>query len=115
MQLQTIAARHGLDLSWRRLVTIPGTTTAPDNLIIRTAIEAWEHVEGRAHQPTPGMSGATDANILRAHGVPTARIGLPKVRRPDIDFQRGMNMASLDDMERLTRQDRKSTRLNSSH
>src|SRR3546814_4091288 len=48
MQLQTIAARHGLDLSWRRLVTIPGTTTAPDNLIIRTAIEAWEHVEGRA-------------------------------------------------------------------
>ena len=103
MQLQTIAARHGLDLSWRRLVTIPGTTTAPDNLIIRTAIEAWEHIEGRAHQPAPGMSGATDANILRAHGVPTARIGLPKVRRPDIDFQRGMNMASLEDMERLTR------------
>src|SRR3546814_14118518 len=103
MQLQTIAARHGLDLSWRRLVTIPGTTTAPDNLIIRTAIEAWENVEGRAPQTTPGMSGATAANILRAHGVPTARIGLPKVRPPDIDFQRGMNIASLDASARQPR------------
>src|SRR3546814_20648139 len=96
MQLQTIAARHGLDLSWRRLVTIPGTTTAPDNLIIRTAIEAWEHIEGRAHQPSPGMSGATDANILRAHGLPTARTGLPKGRRPAIAFMSGMHMAALE-------------------
>src|SRR3546814_1073775 len=73
MQLQTIAARHGLDLSWRRLVTIPGTTTAPDNLIIRTAIEAWEHVEGRAHQPTPGMSGRSEERRVGQECVSTCR------------------------------------------
>src|SRR3546814_16752562 len=56
MQLQTIAARHGLDLSWRRLVTIPGTTPAPGHLIIRPPIQASEHVRGPAPPPPPGMS-----------------------------------------------------------
>src|SRR3546814_18003688 len=82
MQLQTIAARHGLDLSWRRLVTIPGTTTAPDNLIIRTAIEAWGHIAGSDPPPAPGMSGANDATLHTAHGDPTRRHGRPKVARP---------------------------------
>src|SRR3546814_16718513 len=86
MQLQTIAARHALDLSWRRLVTIPGTTTHPDNLIIRTAIEDGEPVAGRAHQAPPGISGPTDGNIPRAHGVPTAETRLPNMRRPPTHF-----------------------------
>src|SRR3546814_14049191 len=73
MQLQTIAARHGLDLSWRRLVTIPGTTTAPDNPLIRTAIEAWEHAQGRAHQPKIGSAscrerGCSDVEVIVWHG-----------------------------------------------
>jgi acetylornithine deacetylase/succinyl-diaminopimelate desuccinylase-like protein len=101
--LSEIAARRGIDFGWRRLIAIPGTTTPPDNPIIRTCIEAWEHLEGRAHRPICGLSGATDANILRSHGVPTARIGLPKVKLPDLDFQRGMNIVSTEDMVRLTK------------
>lgn len=101
-QLEAIGARHGLDLVWRRLVVIPGSHTPPDNPIIRTCIEAWEYLEGRPHTAVPGLSGATDANILRGHGVPTARIGLPKANIPGIDFQRGMNTVSVDDMVRLT-------------
>src|SRR3546814_13156696 len=52
MQLQTITARHGLDLSWRRLVTIPGTTTAPDNPTIPTTPQAGKEAECRPpHTP----------------------------------------------------------------
>jgi hypothetical protein len=51
------------------------------------------------------MSGATDANILRGRGVPTARVGMPKV--PDLaipgDFALGMNVVDVAEMERLTR------------
>lgn len=102
-RLERVAAAHGIDLEWRRIVAIAGTTTAPDNPIIRTCIEGWEHIEGAVHQPVPGLSGATDANILRGHGIPTARIGLPKADLPGIDFQCGMNMVGIDDMVRLTR------------
>jgi succinyl-diaminopimelate desuccinylase len=102
-KLHELATQFGTQLQWERLIAVPGTTTAPDNAIIRTAIEAWEAVEGRRHQPMPGLSGATDANILRGHGVPTARVGLPKANLPAIDFQRGMNAVSIAAMARLTR------------
>ena len=63
-------------------------------------------MEGRAHEPIAGLSGATDANILRAAGVPTARVGLPKIGahhfEHPIDFQLGMNAVDVADMERLT-------------
>jgi hypothetical protein len=51
------------------------------------------------------MSGATDANILRSRGIPTARIGMPKVSGTpfEVDFARGMNTVDVRDMERLTR------------
>ena len=71
--------------------------------VVQAAIDAWEEVAGRGHEALVGMSGATDANILRAHGVPTARVGLGKIDVPDIDFQLGMNAAKLSDMEQLTR------------
>ena len=48
------------------------------------------------------MSGATDANILRAHGVPTARVGLQKAKLPNIDFQLGMNAVAIKDLYELT-------------
>ncbi|WP_144097502.1 M20 family metallopeptidase [Croceicoccus sediminis] len=101
--LTEIGARHGVTTRWKRIVTIPGTTTDPEEPIIQRCIEAWEFLEGREHVPMYGMSGATDANILRGHGVPTARIGLPKLKREGIDFQQGMNMVSIADMVRLTR------------
>jgi hypothetical protein len=55
--------------------------------------------------PVLDNSGATDANILRMRGVPTARVGMPKVAAmPDgseIDFTRGMNLVDLRGMRRL--------------
>ena len=91
-----------LDCCWRNTVFIPGTHTPPGHPIMQTCIRAWEALQGEAHQAVAGLSGATDANILRMAGVPTARIGLPKANLPDIDFQLGMNAASLTDMKRLT-------------
>jgi succinyl-diaminopimelate desuccinylase len=102
-QLTEFARRFGIMMDWRRLVAIPGTTTAPDNFIIKRAIEAWEAIEGRSHVPIAGLSGATDANILRGLGVPTARVGLPKADLPDLDFRRGMNTVSIPSMAKLTR------------
>jgi acetylornithine deacetylase/succinyl-diaminopimelate desuccinylase-like protein len=100
-----LAAEVGADARVARTVTIPGTTTDPDEPIIRSSIACWEALTGRRHEPVTGLSGATDANILRGLGVPTARVGLPKVLRDDldVDFQLGMNAVDVDDMMALSR------------
>jgi succinyl-diaminopimelate desuccinylase len=101
--LRELATDFEIDLTWRRLVAIPGTTTSPDNWIIRSSIESWEALSGMSHEPILGLSGATDANILRRHGIPTARVGLPKAPIAGLDFQLGMNAAHLAHMEQLTK------------
>jgi acetylornithine deacetylase/succinyl-diaminopimelate desuccinylase-like protein len=85
------------------VLAIPGTHTAPDARIVRTAIEAWERASGKPHEPVPDNSGATDANILRARGIPTARVGMPKVTSDafEVDFSRGMNTVDVRAMRRL--------------
>jgi hypothetical protein len=52
-----------------------------------------------------GTSGATDANILRNRGIPTVRIGMPKVSGTPfpVDFAMGMNAVDIRDAEMLTR------------
>ncbi len=92
-----------IDLDWEMTLAIPGSHTPPEHPVVRRAIEAWEAVSGEPHRPAERMSGGTDANILRNRGVPTVRIGMPKatVRAGDLDFQRGMNTASVIDMEAL--------------
>jgi len=103
-ELDRLASQIPTAVDIRQMVAIPGTRTEPDAWIVRSAISAWEAIEGRPHQPIAGLSGATDANILRAMGVPTARIGLPKVR-PDnleVDFQLGMNAVDVNDMAQLS-------------
>ena len=101
--LAQIGSDEDVELTCERMVLIPGTTTPQDARIVQEAIAAFESVTGKPHKPMFGMSGATDANILRAHGVPTARIGLPKAAKSDGDFQRGMNMVRVEDMVQLTR------------
>ncbi|WP_200862866.1 M20 family metallopeptidase [Amycolatopsis orientalis] len=90
-------------LDLEMVLAIPGTSTPPDSAIVRTAIEAWERTSGRSHDPAPDNSGATDANILRARGIPTARVGMPKVAAAefDVDFSRGMNTVDVRAMRRL--------------
>jgi acetylornithine deacetylase/succinyl-diaminopimelate desuccinylase-like protein len=102
-----IRQRHPeIPLTWEMLVAVPGTHTDPSSWIVQSCMRGWEDVEGRPHAPRSNQSGATDANILRSHGIPTARIGLARVPddapMPD-DFSKGMNVVSLREMERLTR------------
>jgi acetylornithine deacetylase/succinyl-diaminopimelate desuccinylase-like protein len=95
-----------LDISWDMTLSIPGTTTPPASWIIQSCARGWEAVEGRAYEGARGTSGATDANILRGRGIPTARIGMPKLREPDgteVDFSMGMNAVDPSSMARLTR------------
>jgi acetylornithine deacetylase/succinyl-diaminopimelate desuccinylase-like protein len=98
------AAEPDLDLDWEMVLAVPGHTTDPRTWIVRSCVAAWEEVEGRPHVDVLGTSGATDANILRAAGIPTARIGMPKVPGPpSADFSLGMNTVDVREMERLTR------------
>lgn len=102
-----IEARHpGVEMSWRPRLTIPGTATATSAPVVQAAIAAWEELAGGAHQPILANSGATDANILRQKGLPTARIGMDRIG-PDaplpLDFPAGMNVVDLREAERLTR------------
>lgn len=88
--------------NFERVQTIEASRTDYNSEIIQTAIKAWEAVKEIPHQPFTEMSGATDANIIRQHGIPTARMGLPKADLPDFDFQMGMNCAALADLRNLT-------------
>ena len=71
-----------LDAEVEMILAIPGASTAPDSWIVRSAVEAWEAVAGARHADRTNTSGATDANILRGRGIPTARIGMPPPLRP---------------------------------
>ena len=95
-----------LNLSWEMELSIPGTSTPPDNWIVQSTARAWEAVEGRAQQTITETSGATDANILRSRGLATARVGMPKASGADgieVDFSLGMNAVDIADMTKLTR------------
>jgi acetylornithine deacetylase/succinyl-diaminopimelate desuccinylase-like protein len=96
----------GLELSLETVVAVPGSTTDPANWVVQSTMRGWQEVEGRAHESRGNQSGATDANILRGRGVPTARVGLARVSddapMPD-DFSKGMNVVDTRTMERLTR------------
>lgn len=85
------AANPGLDVRSEMILAIPGGSTAPESWIVRSAIHGWESVAGRAHEVQLGTSGATDANILRGRGVPTARIGIP----PGAPLDRFKNVFSM--------------------
>jgi acetylornithine deacetylase/succinyl-diaminopimelate desuccinylase-like protein len=106
-ELATFLADIDDQIGLEMVLAIPPTSTPPDAPVVRSAISAWEATNGREHAPVPDMSGATDANILRARGVPTARVGMPKVADaalhpdPAQDFSRGMNTVDVRAMRRL--------------
>ena len=59
-----------LDVTWDMTLSIPGTSTPPDNWIIQSCARGWEAIEGRPYEGARATSGATDANILRGAGDP---------------------------------------------
>jgi acetylornithine deacetylase/succinyl-diaminopimelate desuccinylase-like protein len=98
-----LSAELDIDLGIELVLAIPGSHTPPNAPIMRTAVAAWERTAGAPHQPVPDNSGATDANILRARGIPTVRIGMPKITSDEfeVDFSRGMNTVDVRAMRRL--------------
>lgn len=91
-----------LDVAVDLVNAIPASRTDPGEWIITRTIEAWETVSGRPHQPGQDNSGATDANILRNRGIPTARVGMPKAEHAAADFTLGMNTVDVQAMQRLS-------------
>lgn len=89
----------------QQVASVPASRTDQDAPIVRAAVAAWEAVASQHHEPVLANSGATDANILRMRGVPTARVGMPKIQqgpegRP-VDFTLGMNAVDVGEMRRL--------------
>ena len=105
--MRSIEAAHpDLRLSWDMVLAIPGTSTDPASWIVQSCGRAWEAVAGRPHETMVDTSGATDANILRQRGIPTARVGMPKVSDNlgvEVDFAMGMNAVDVTEMSRLTK------------
>ena len=103
--LRPLGAELGVRLVATQVAAVPGTRTDPHAEVVQAATAAWERVAGRPHDPVLANSGATDANILRLRGVPTARVGMPKVlTAPDggpVDFTLGMNIVDVEAMRRL--------------
>ena len=97
------ADNPGLTVTSKLLVAIPGTTTPPDNWIITSSIAAWEATYKKPHEFRTGTSGATDADILRGHGIPTARIGTAALGA-DAPFAGmfSMGVVSIDALVQLT-------------
>lgn len=93
-----------LDATARIRREIAGSVTDVDHPICVAARRAWEAIEGRPHETPSGQSGSTDANIIRQAGVPTARVGLPKVHLDgaELGFAEGMNTVTASSMRRLT-------------
>jgi acetylornithine deacetylase/succinyl-diaminopimelate desuccinylase-like protein len=102
-----VRSRHpDLELTWEMVLSIAGSSTDPNNWVIQSCIEAWEAVEGQPHQALTETSGATDANVLRGRGIPTARVGMPKPiddQGVEVDFAMGMNATDVRHMTNLTR------------
>lgn len=81
--LERIRSNHPeLDLGLERVLALAGTTTDPDNWIVRSLVAAWEAREGREHAPFKNASGASDAALIRGRGIATARIGPPPPATP---------------------------------
>ena len=100
-----VKANPGLSVEWEMILSIPGSFTDPDNWIVRSCMRAWEFVERKKHSPRNGTSGATDANILRAAGIPTARLGMPRLKGAS-ETQRSrfsMETCNITGMKQLTK------------
>lgn len=103
--LDELGRELDLEVTVTQTAAIPASFTDPASAVVRAGVTAWEAVAGVAHQPNRHNSGATDANVLRMHGVPTARLGMAKVPRgiggAEVDFTLGMNLVDVREMRRL--------------
>jgi succinyl-diaminopimelate desuccinylase len=73
---------EGVIMDSKLIAAVEGPATPEASWIVQSCTRAWETVEGRKHQPLKLTSGQTEAVILRRHGIPTARVGLPAHMTP---------------------------------
>lgn len=103
--VRSIAADLDARIDVEQILAIPGEASDEQMWLCRSAIRAWEALEGEPHREFRDASGATDANILRGRGIPTVRVGMPKVVDApfEVDFAMGMNTVDLRESVKLTR------------
>jgi acetylornithine deacetylase/succinyl-diaminopimelate desuccinylase-like protein len=77
-EVERIGGALGARLVVERRVAVPGGATSEDAPVVLAAVRAWEELQGEPHQVRSGTSGYTDAAALRAAGVPTVRMGMPR-------------------------------------
>ena len=75
---------------------------AYDRLLVTREDRAWEAREGKEHAAPGGASGASDAGLIRAAGVETARLGLPMPATPSPYSGFSMGVADVESIVRLT-------------
>jgi acetylornithine deacetylase/succinyl-diaminopimelate desuccinylase-like protein len=89
------AGLDGFELTWRRVAQVEAHEGPGRGSLFDAAVRAWEGLEGSAHEVVEDNSGASEANLLRAAGIETVKVGLPKVAAPGLisDFHMGMDSA----------------------
>jgi hypothetical protein len=88
-------------IEWEMYCSVPAGLTSQDDWIIQSAQRGWEFEEAQPYLETPLQSGQTDTAIIRALGVPTARVGYPwppASTPPGFDGLGGMGVASIHDV-----------------
>ena len=72
------STRPELECEWQMYGSVPGGSTDVGNWIIQSARRGWEEVEKTPYPAQPDLlGGQTDGSLLRALGIPTARMGWP--------------------------------------
>jgi acetylornithine deacetylase/succinyl-diaminopimelate desuccinylase-like protein len=104
--IKAIRATHPeLALDWEMTAAYPGSSTAPENWIVQSAMRGWEFVEGTTHHALTGTSGQTDASALRHLGIPTVRLGYPPVPTVPPEWQGfgGLGVSHIPNLAKVTR------------
>jgi acetylornithine deacetylase/succinyl-diaminopimelate desuccinylase-like protein len=101
--IDAIRRRHpDVEIDWEMYGSVPGGSTPYDNWIIQSAQRGWEYEEKQSYDETPYQAGQTDGAIIRALGVPAARIGYPwppaSIPADLAAGLGGMGVASVDDV-----------------
>jgi acetylornithine deacetylase/succinyl-diaminopimelate desuccinylase-like protein len=102
--LGAIRAALGADappIDCEMVASVTGPSTPRDAWIVRSCTQAWEAVAQRSHVAATHTSGQTEAVILRRHGIPTARVGLPTHVLPNGEHT--MGVATVEGMASLAR------------
>lgn len=100
-----LLADDAIDWQLETIATLPPSTTPQHSSIMGAARNAWVELENAAANRPDATSGASDANLLRAWGIPTARVGMPKRPLPHgvVNDPFGMNAVNVADCDWLRR------------